>query len=84
MLDTVAEGRTVLITMHHVPHAVVISADRYAALVPTGPDLDALTAEFDELLARMQTQDVQTAIREAFRVSPDEMGQAALTAAQRI
>lgn len=83
MLDTVAKGGTVLITKHNTTQAVVMSVDRYQALTRTEfPDLDALTAEFDEMLVRMQDPGAEEAMLKAFRASPEELGRAALAAAK--
>lgn len=84
MLDTVARDGTVLIKKHNVTQAVVMSVDRYEALTKAdAPDLDALTAEFDEMLARMQTPEAEAAMLRAFRASPEELGRAALAAAKQ-
>jgi prevent-host-death family protein len=84
MLDAVARGGTVLITKHNATQAVVISVDRYQALTSVpDPDLDALTAEFDALLKEMQAPGAEEAMLEAFRASPEELGQAAIAAAKR-
>jgi hypothetical protein len=45
--------------------------------------LDAITAEFDELLERMQAPSVREATQAALSASPEELGRAALAAAQR-
>lgn len=82
VLDAVAKDSTVFIQKHNVTRAVVISADRYEALTRAqSPTLDALTVEFDELLARMQTAEAKAGIRSAFDASPDELGRAAVDAA---
>lgn len=84
MLEAVARDRTVLIKKHNVTQAVVMSVDRYEALTRAeSPALDALTAEFDEMLARMQSPEAQAGIRDALAASPAELGQAALAAARR-
>lgn len=49
---------------------------------PSGAGLDDLTAEFDALLARMQSPDVRRAMRRAFNASPEELRQAAMEAAR--
>lgn len=83
MLDTVARDGTVLITRHNATQAVVISVDRYEALTRARePSLDALSAEFDELLARMQTDESRAGMRAAFAASPAELGRAAVEAAR--
>lgn len=84
VLDTVAKGGTVLITKHNSTQAVVMSMDRYEALTRAErPSLDALTAEFDAMLERMQRPEVRAGIRAGLSASPAELGQAALAAAQR-
>jgi antitoxin Phd len=81
LLEAVARDRTVLIKKHNVTQAVVMSVDRYEALTRAeSPMLDTLTAEFDELLACMQTPESRAAMREAFAASPEELGRAALDA----
>jgi prevent-host-death family protein len=83
MLDAVAKGTTVLITKHNATHAVMISVEFYEALTRTVlPDLDALTAEFDKMLERMQDPGIEDAMLRAFRASPEELGRSALAAAQ--
>ncbi|HEX5726474.1 MAG TPA: type II toxin-antitoxin system prevent-host-death family antitoxin [Longimicrobiaceae bacterium] len=84
LLDTVARDATVLIQKHNVTQAVVMSVDRYEALSRgSAPSLDDLAAEFDELLARMQTPEARAGMRDAFAASPDELGRAAVEAARR-
>lgn len=83
VLDSVARNRTVLITRHNAAQAVVISVERYEELTRASrPDLDALAAEFDSLLARLQTPGARAGLREAFGASPDELAQAAVAAAR--
>jgi hypothetical protein len=45
--------------------------------------VDALTAEFDALLAGMQSPEVRAATRRAFDASPEELREAAMEAARR-
>jgi antitoxin Phd len=83
VLDMVARGRTVLITRRNVPHAVLMPVDHYEALARTDvSDLTALTAEFDEMLQRMQRPEVRAGIRAALSASPTELGRAARTATE--
>jgi antitoxin Phd len=82
LLDTVAGDRTVLITKRNRPQAVVMSAERYDALTrETHVDLDALTAEFDEMVARMQTPESIAGVKALFTASSEELGRAAVEAA---
>lgn len=84
VLDTVAKGSTVLITKHNATQAVVMSMDRYEALTRTErPSLDALTAQFDAMLERMQEPGAEAGMLTAFRASAQELGRAAVAAAHR-
>jgi prevent-host-death family protein len=85
MLDVVAKGNTVLITKHNATQAVLMSVNQYEALSRTDvPDLDALTAEFDQMLERMQRPEVRAGIRAGLSASPAELGRAARAAAERV
>lgn len=82
VMETVARGSTVFVTRHNAPQAVVISVERYEELTRPGTaELDALTREFDDLLAGMQTPEAGAALRDAFAASPDALGRAAVAAA---
>lgn len=84
LLDLVARDEVVFITRRSAAKAVVISVERYEALTgsPQAP-LDTLTAEFDALLDGMQAPGVRAAARDAFGASPEELGRAAVAAADR-
>jgi hypothetical protein len=61
-----------------------MSVERYEALTQaSASELDTLTAEFNELLERMQSPEARAGMQDAFRASPDELSRAALAAAQR-
>lgn len=47
------------------------------------PEINLLTAEFDDLLARMQGPEASEAMDHAFHASPEELGQAALAAMRK-
>ncbi len=84
LLDTVARGRTVMITKHSRPEAVVMSFDRYEALTRDAvPELDTLEDEFDAMVAQMQTPEARAARSAAFHASPEELGAAAVEYARR-
>jgi antitoxin Phd len=84
VLDAVARGGTVLITKHNATQAVVMSVDRYEALTRAeSPSLDALTAEFDAMLERMQTPEARAGIHAGLSASPAELGRLARAAAQQ-
>lgn len=83
ILDTVAQDRVVIITRHNTPKAVLMSLERFDALSRTEDvTLDTLSAEFDALLAGMQTEESRAGMRRAFDASPEELGRAAVEAAQ--
>jgi prevent-host-death family protein len=83
LLEEVAGGRTVFVTRRNAARAVVMSVERYRELTREAePDLDELTAEFDALLERMQSPQVRTGLRAAFRATPDELARAAVSAAR--
>lgn len=84
VLDSVAHNHTVLITKHNTTQAVVMSLARYEALTRSvSSELDTLTAEFDEILERLQTPEARAGLRDAFTMSPDELGRVAVAAARQ-
>lgn len=83
VFDSAVRDHVVIITRHNAPRAVLLSIDRYNALVGAGAAaLDTLAGEFDALLARMQSPKAQAGMRRAFGASPQELGQAAVAAAK--
>lgn len=83
MLDAVSHDRIVVITRHDAPRAVLMSVARYDALTRAeSAALDALTTEFDEMLARMQTPSAKAGVRHAFDASPEALGDAAVAEAR--
>jgi antitoxin Phd len=85
LLDIVARGGTVHITRHNTTQAVLMSVEQYEALSQTeAPSLDALTAEFDALLERMQKPEVRAGIHAGLSASPAELAQAARAASRRL
>lgn len=84
VLDTAIERGGVVITRHNAPKAVLLAVEEFAALVATGErTLDTLTAEFDELLARMQTSRARQGMADAFNATPAQLGRAAVAAAKK-
>ncbi|HKC24646.1 MAG TPA: type II toxin-antitoxin system Phd/YefM family antitoxin [Thermoanaerobaculia bacterium] len=84
VLDTAVEKGAVAITRRDAPRAVLLSIDEFDALVSAGGrTLDTLTAEFDQLLARMQTPKVRRAMAAAFDATPARLGGAAVAAAKK-
>lgn len=83
VLETVFSHGSVAITKRDEPKAVLLSLDAYQALLEgQRQPLDTLSQEFDALLAGMQTPAARRARRDAFDASPEELGQAALSAVQ--
>jgi antitoxin Phd len=84
VLDAVTAGQVVAVTRHNAVRAVVLPVDRYRQLVAQEADtLEALGARFEALYARMQDATVRAATAEAVDASPEEMGRAAVAAAER-
>ncbi|MFG6433119.1 type II toxin-antitoxin system prevent-host-death family antitoxin [Roseateles sp. LYH14W] len=78
---TVDTHGAVLITKHDQPAYVLMSVERYRELQRAAePDLGALNAEFDALLAGMQGK--AAAMAEAFAMTPEALGAAAVLAAK--
>lgn len=84
VLELVLQGGAVVITKHDAPKAVLLSVDEFTALTrATEGTLDTLSAEFDALLARMQTPRARAGMKAAFAASPRELGKAAVAAARK-
>ena len=84
MLEMVIQGGVVVITKHDAPKAILLSVDEFNALTQaTGSTLDSLSADFDAMLARMQTPRARSGMRAAFGASPKALGRAAVTAARK-
>jgi prevent-host-death family protein len=78
---TVAAHGAVLITKHDQPAFVLMSVERYREMQRAAePDLGALGGEFDAMLARMQDQG--EALADAFAMTPEAIGAAAVKAAK--
>jgi antitoxin Phd len=84
VLELVLRGGAVVITKHDAPKAILLSMDEFTALTrATESQLDRLSADFDAMLARMQTPRARAAMKTAFGASPRELGRAAVTAARK-
>jgi antitoxin Phd len=84
VLDMALRDGAVVITKHDTPEAVLISVEDYNALSGTGETmLDALTHEFDALVASMQTPKARQGMKAAFAASGKQLGQAAVAATRR-
>ena len=83
-LDIVRGGGVVVITSRDTPRAVLVSVDEFNALARRADrSLDTLTAEFDAMLARMQTPEARAAMKAAYHAAPERLGRAAVAAARR-
>lgn len=84
VLEKAIQGEIVLITKHDAPKAVLISVEEFEALSRASErKIDSLSAEFDALFSRMQGPAARKAMDAAFRASPAELGNAAVTAARK-
>lgn len=81
MFEQAALGRPVAITRHDTPKAVLISYEEFRALMAArSPSLGELEAEFDALLAGMQSPASRKAMAQAFDAPPAAIGRAAVKA----
>lgn len=85
MLDRVAAGGAVAITRHDAPRAVLVSYEEFQSLARSrATSLEALDAEFDDLLDRMQTPKAKKGVAAAFDATPAALGRAAVKATKPI
>lgn len=84
LLDQVRRHtKPVVITRNARPAAVMLSVDEYERLVRAVPDpLASLSAEFDHLVAAMQTPAGQGSVDALFDSAPGELGAAAAKTAK--
>jgi PHD/YefM family antitoxin component YafN of YafNO toxin-antitoxin module len=74
----------VAITKHDTARAILISVEEFEALVgERSRSLDALSGQFEGLLARMQTPAAKKGIAAAFKASPHALGRAAVKVARK-
>ena len=79
LLDRVGRGARVVVTRYNRRQAVILSVEEYDALLAEDEvNLSALEREFDQLVARMQTPEHQDALEALFRMSGEELGEAAV------
>lgn len=78
MLDRVVVG-PLAITRHDAPRAVLVSYEEFQSLARSRMSaLDALDAEFDGLLARMQSEKAKKGMAAAFDATPAALGRIAV------
>jgi antitoxin Phd len=84
VLEEALRGGAVAITRHESPKAVLVSYEEFQALVrDRTPNLDDLRAEYDVLVARMQTPAAKKGMAAAFDAAPAVLGRAAVKAARK-
>lgn len=84
LLDMVNAGRKVVITKHDTPKAVILSVDEFKAITEQGVRrLNALTEQFDALLADMQKPETRAGMEAFFDMTPEQLGEAAVKAARK-
>jgi antitoxin Phd len=84
VLEQAIRGGAVAITRHDTPKAVLVSYEEFQSLIKArSHSLSELSAEYNVLLARMQTPKARKAMAEAFDASPAELGRAAVKAARK-
>lgn len=82
IFELAALGGAIVITKHDQPKAVLLSYVEFETLAKLrSPVLDDLSAQFDGLLARMQTPKARKGMAGAFNASPARLGRAAVKAA---
>lgn len=83
VLARVAREGAIFIRKYDRPAAVVLSVERYRQLTGGGDvELEGLTREFDEMLARMQTDEAAAGTDALFDMESDELGEAAVRGAR--
>jgi antitoxin Phd len=84
VLEQVLQGGAVAITRHDTPKAVLVSYEEFKALIKDrAPSLNDLRAEYDVLLAGMQTPRARKGMDAAFNATPVQLGRAAVSAATK-
>ena len=84
VFEQVSAKQAVAITRHERPRAVLLSVEQYEALTGQRPDwLEQLHEEYRGLLDRMQGPEQRAAADKLFQATPQELGEAALWAAQQ-
>jgi len=84
ILETAIRGTRMFITKHDARKAVLMSVADFETLSAAGTmKLNALSSEFDALLAKMQTRGARSKMKAAFGASPKQLGQAAIEIANK-
>ena len=84
VFEQVAAKQAIAITRHEKPRAILLSVEQYEALTGQRPEwLEKLHGEYRGMLERMQGPEQRAGAEKLFRATPEELGQAALWAAQQ-
>jgi len=84
VFEQVAAKQAIAITRHEKPRAILLSVEQYEALTGHRPEwLEKLHEEYHGMLERMQGPEQRAGAEKLFRATPEELGQAALWAAQQ-
>ena len=84
VFEQVAAKQAIAITRHEKPRAILLSVEQYEALAGHRPEwLEKLHEEYRGMLERMQGPEQRAGAEKLFRATPEELGQAALWAAQQ-
>lgn len=84
VIDQLGARGAVAITRHDKPRAVLLSIAEYEALTRQEPDYMAgLMEKYRGMLDRMQGPEQRAAAERAFNATPEELGAAAVWAAQQ-
>ena len=84
VIEQVMRNGAVAITRHETPKAVLLAYDEFVALTKDrAPSLNDLSAEYDVLLARMQTPASRKGMADAFNAAPAALGKAAVKAVRK-
>lgn len=82
-LEETARDKVFMITRHDTPKAILMSVERYQGLLAANARaLDGLSAQFDELYDRMQTDRAAAGFARAFAAAPEEIDRLADKAAR--
>jgi prevent-host-death family protein len=84
VFEQVAAKQAIAITRHEKPRAILLSVEQYEALTGHQPEwLEKLHEEYRGMLERMQGPEQRAAAERAFNATPEQLGKAAVWAAQQ-
>lgn len=85
VLDQALRDGAIAITRHDKPRAILLSLEEYESMQPEVEPawLQTIKAEAWEMLEAMQSPEQRAGAELAFNATPEELGRAAVEAAQR-